>query len=145
MITPELEFVMQLRVTISAPEGVGVIPHGSRQFIPITGGTFEGPRIKGTILPGGADYQLYNDILQRTEVEAIYNIRTDDGVNIHVRNMGLIGEDDGRFYFYTSPRFEAPLDSKYAWLNTAIFVCRIGTEQVENGISLNVWKVRDPR
>ena len=67
----ETEFVMQLKVTLDAPYVVGETPHGKRTVIPITGGTFEGPLLKGTILSGGADWQLAKG--SRTELEAIYN------------------------------------------------------------------------
>ena len=141
--TPALEFVMQLRVKIGQVDRVGETPHGSRQSIAITGGTFKGPRIEGEVLAGGADYQLSNG--QRTEVEAIYNIRTNDGVTIHVRNQGLITQSQDGFYFYTNPHFEAPMDSKYAWLNNNIFVCRINNNSgFTGGVALDVWRVCDP-
>ena len=47
---PTTEFVMQLKVTLDAPYTVGETPHGRRTVIPITGGTFEGPRLKDIIL-----------------------------------------------------------------------------------------------
>ena len=102
--------------------------------IPITGGTFEGPLLKGTIINGGADYQLANPEGNRTELEAIYSIKTDDGVYIHVRNRGIIysGPDENgqqSFYFKAAPQFEAPNDSKYAWLNNAIYVCAPAPER----------------
>ena len=140
--TPSMEFVMQLRVTLGGVDRVGETPHGSRQSISITGGTFKGPKIEGTILAGGADYQLSNG--GRTEVNAIYNIKTNDGVTIHVRNNGLITSGANGFYFYTSPHFEAPVDCKYNWLNNAIFICRVANEGFAGGIALNVWKVVDP-
>lgn len=142
---PQMKFVMQLSVTIDGAYTVGDIPQGHRQIIPITGGTFSGPNIRGTIIPGGADYQLSADEGSRTQLEAIYSIRTDDGVNIHVRNCGIIsnGKDENgkpTFYFRAAPRFEAPSDSRYAWLNNAIFVCApsLGTPGT---IILDVWKV----
>lgn len=52
--TPELEFVVQLHVTLGQVYSVGKTTHGTRTIIPITGGTFEGPNIKGEVLPGGA-------------------------------------------------------------------------------------------
>jgi len=144
---PELEFVVQLNVNISGAYAVGETPRGRRNIIPITGGTFEGPRMKGTVLSGGADYQMGSLDGKRTEIEAIYSIRTDDGVNIHVRNCGIIsqGNDaDGRpsFYFRTAPKFEAPADSPYAWLNNSIFVCAPGMGGTPGGITLNVWRVK---
>ncbi len=140
--TPCLKFVIELRVNIDSPVDVGVTAHGNRVVIPITGGTFEGPDIKGEVLSGGADYQLVNEASGRTELEAIYCIRTDDGINIHVRNSGLIVHGDSGSYFFTAPRFEAPADSKYSWLNDAIYVCR-PAGFYDGGIVLRVWKVCD--
>ena len=145
--TPQLEFALQLKVTLGDSYDVGETQHGQRIVIPITGGTFEGPAIKGTIINGGADYQLANKSLGRTELEAIYSIKTDDGVYIHVRNRGIIssGKDaqgNPSFYFKAAPQFEAPADSKYAWLNNALFVCAPDFTQQFKGIVLNVWKVK---
>ena len=144
--TPQLEFVLQLNVTLGQPYTVGSTPHGKRMVIPITGGTFEGSLVKGTIINGGADYQLANPEGNRTELEAIYSIKTDDGVYIHVRNRGIIysGPDENgqsSFYFKAAPQFEAPNDSKYAWLNNAIYVCAPAPGK-PGGITLNVWKVK---
>jgi len=135
---PELEFVMQLKVKLGQSYAVGQIAQGHRNIVPITGGTFEGPKIQGEVLSGGADYQMHNMEKGRSDIEAIYCLRTNDGVNIHIRNTGIIA---GK-YFYCTPKFEAPIDSKYAWLNNAIYVCR--PAGFENGaIVLKVWKVRD--
>ena len=144
--TPQLEFALQLKVTLGEAFGINNTQHGRRTVIPITGGTFEGPGIKGTIINGGADYQLTNAD-GRTELEAIYCIKTDDGVYIHVRNRGIIanGKDvDGKpsFYFRCAPQFEAPADSKYGWLNNSLFLCAPSFSQGFNGIVLNVWRVK---
>lgn len=142
---PELEFALQLKVTLGEAYGIDNTQHGRRTIIPITGGTFEGPKLKGTIINGGADYQLNTE--SRTELEAIYCIRTDDGINIHVRNKGIIyngkdAEGNPIFYFRAAPTFEAPADSKYAWLNNALFVCTPEWSQDFKGIILNVWMVK---
>ena len=144
--TPQLEFALQLKVTLGETYSCGETQHGRRTVIPITGGTFEGPNIKGTILNGGADYQLAN-AAGRTEVEAIYSIRTDDGVNIHVRNRGIIAsskdaQGNPSFYFRCAPQFEAPADSKYAWLNNSLFLCAPSFSSGFQGIVLNVWRVK---
>lgn len=145
--TPQLEYVMELKVNCEGAYQVGQTSHGNRFVIPIVGGTFEGPELRGTILPGGADYQLQDQAHGRTEVEAIYSIKTDDGVCIHIRNKGLIcmGKDDNgapQFYFRTTPQFEAPQDSKYAWLNNAIFVCQPSMGGGGGAICLKIWKVK---
>ncbi len=142
---PQLEFALQLKVTLGETYSIANTQHGRRTVIPITGGTFEGPLLKGTIVNGGADYQLANAD-GRTEIEAIYSIKTDDGIYIHVRNRGIIagGKDaDGRptFYFRAAPQFEAPADSKYGWLNNSLFVCAPEFSPQFQGIVLNVWRV----
>ena len=142
---PQLEFTLQLRVTLGEVFSIENTQHGRRTVIPITGGTFEGPLLKGTIINGGADYQLNTE--NRTELEAIYCIKTDDGVYIHVRNRGIIanGKDANgtpTFYFKAAPQFEAPADSRYGWLNNALFVCAPEWTKDFQGIVLNVWKVK---
>ena len=128
---PQLDYVMQLKVTC----GPAYTDQG-HTIIPITGGTFEGPLLRGIVLPGGADTQTVDPDNQRTDLDAAYAILTDDSVTIQVRNRGIIHHD----YFRASPVFTAPADSRYAWLNNAIFVC---LPQACNGyISLKVWKVR---
>ncbi|MBR1548360.1 MAG: DUF3237 domain-containing protein [Prevotella sp.] len=145
--TPRLDFVMQLRVLLGETYTVGETAHGRRVVIPITGGTFEGPMLRGTIVSGGADYQLVSADGSRTELEAVYSIKTDDGVYIHVRNHGIVsnGKDaDGRptSYFKAAPQFEAPADSRYAWLSNAIYVCQPEWQTGFKGIVLNVWMVK---
>ncbi len=138
---PETEFVMQLKVKLGEPYSTGDTPQGRMTVVPITGGTFEGPLLKGDILSGGADYQHTTG--GRTTLEAIYNIKTDDGVCIHVRNRGVISQapENSSTYFRTMPQFEVAADSKYAWLNNAVFVCAPDAFQTD-GIVLNVWKVK---
>lgn len=145
-IKPELEFTCELKVTIDQPMDLGATFHGKRIIIPISGGTFEGPRLKGTVLKGGADYQYVGMNGARTELNAIYTIKTDDNVLIQVQNAGLIYATKEKnasglpeVYFKAAPRFEAPIDSKYAWLNNAIFICN---PVIKDGyISIQVWKV----
>ena len=129
--TPQLEFALQLKVTLGEAYTCGETQHGQRTIIPITGGTFEGPAIKGTIINGGADYQLNNKAIGRTELEAIYCIKT-----------GKDEKGNPTFYFKAAPQFEAPADSKYAWLNNSLFLCAPDFAAGFKGIVLNVWRVK---
>ena len=137
---PGFEFVFEIRAEIGEAYQCGEAYFGTRNIIPITGGTFSGPAGRGTIIPGGADHQLVDKATGRTQLEAIYTIRTDDGVNIHVRNVGILNNGPDGFYFRTAPKFEAPRDSKYGWPNDAIFVCVPGFG--DGYISLKMWKVK---
>ena len=53
---------------------------------------------------------------------------------------GIFSAGEQGFYFLTAPKFEAPEDSRYAWLNNAIFVCS-PAQSDPNTIRLNIWKV----
>lgn len=66
----------------------GPAKHGERRFVPILGGTVQGPELNGTLLDGGVDWQV-----QRadgaTDISAHYVIRTGDGALIEVQSDGL--------------------------------------------------------
>jgi hypothetical protein len=120
---PRLEFAFEELVTLGTALAPGETPYGRRNMIPITGGTFEGPGIRGTIVPGGWDWQLVRGD-GCIDVHADYMLKTDDGVIINVINDGAIcmpktGEPPQPVR--TSPRFEAPL-GKYDWLGKTAFV-----------------------
>ena len=119
---PRLEFAFEEIVTLGQAIPVGETPLGQRNIVPITGGTFSGPGLEGTIIAGGWDWQLTRSD-GCTEVEADYMIRTNDGVVINVINVGaLCPPEAGRAGpAKTQPRFEAP-KGKYDWLNRAAFI-----------------------
>jgi hypothetical protein len=88
MAPPELEFAFEARITVGAPLGLGRTAAGERRIIPITGGTFAGPKLTGRILPGGADWQLIRaDGV--ADIDARYTLETDAGELIYVANRGL--------------------------------------------------------
>jgi Protein of unknown function (DUF3237) len=129
------KFAFEAHVNVAAPLVVGTSSHGLRRVVPITGGEVSGPRFKGRVVPGGADWQFVrpDGVLS---VEAKYTLESHDGVLVVVTNRGMRhgpaeviakltrGEavDPNEYYFRTSAEFEAPLDSAYAWLNRAVFV-----------------------
>ena len=123
---PTVEFVFQETVTLGKAVEVGKTIRGERRIIPITGGHFEGPSIKGEIVPGGWDWQLTR-FDGCTDVKADYFLKTDDGVVINVVNTGEIcpGEKGAPAAVRTHPVFEPPL-GKYEWLGRQAFVGTLG-------------------
>ncbi len=131
----ETELLFKANIQVAAPIEVGNAGAGIRRVIPITGGTFEGPGMKGEILTGGADYQLIRPD-GVTEVVAHYTIQTDDGVPIYITNKGyrhgpkevidkiIRGEavPEGSYYFKTVPVFEVESGSTYDFLNRTIVI-----------------------
>ena len=142
--TPTLEFVFEETVTLGEAFRPGATARGGRLVLPLTGGTFEGPNIRGSIVPGGWDYQLRRPD-GCTEVEADYFLRTDDGVIINVVNTGVIcmGEGGAMMPVRTHPVFEAPR-GKYEWLSKAAFVGTLEPAPPEAGpaVRIRFYRVR---
>jgi hypothetical protein len=122
---PQLEFVYEAAVGIAPLEDVGEVNSGRQRIIPITGGSFEGPNIRGKVIPGAADWNLVrNDGV--TVVSASYFLRTEDGVYIKILNQGVNpalppGAPPSLRPRFTIPTFEAP-KGRYDWLNKSVFV-----------------------
>jgi hypothetical protein len=117
------EFMWEAKVKIANMITVGESKRGVRRVIPITGGTFSGPQIKGEILSGGEDWQLVRTDGD-TELNARYLLKTDDGFVIQVINNALIHSDTKKNSFYCKSvlDLEAPKNSPYDYLNHAIFI-----------------------
>lgn len=148
---PGLEFVCVAHVTVEQPLDLGNVGKGGRRIIPITGGEFAGPKLRGTVVPGGADWQTLRDD-GVAELEARYTLRTDDGALIYVRNLALrhgppeviaalaAGRpvDPARYYFRGAVFFETGAE-RYAWLGRHIIVCT--GEREPNRVKIKFFQV----
>jgi hypothetical protein len=107
---------------------------GNRRIGLVAGGTFAGPKLRGKVLPGGADWIVVRaDGVTTLDVRLV--LETDDGAAIGMTYRGLRhgpsevmdkvnrGDpvDPSTYYFRTAVAFETAA-AKYAWLNSAIFV-----------------------
>jgi len=126
--------LMMLQVKVAGAQKIGPVPHGTRLTAPITDGHFEGPRLRGKVLPGGGDWTLLrgDGVL---ELDLRLTLETDDGALIHMTSFGVRhgppevlaaltrGErvDPSTYYFRTTPRFETA-NPKYAFLNRLLAV-----------------------
>jgi len=119
MLELRSKFLCELIADLDEPQVVGPGPHGVRLVYPVKGGTIRGPRIKGDVLPGGADWILLRpDDVGQLDVRA--SARTDDGDIIYAYYRGILkvapdmmdrimdGEevDPSEYYFRTTPIFE---------------------------------------
>jgi hypothetical protein len=84
---PQLEFMFEAEVLLAPRVDVGGTAFGQRGYIPIIGGTFSGPAIKGKVVPGGWDWQLQTSA-GCSSLHADYFLQTDDGVMFNVVNHG---------------------------------------------------------
>src|SRR5690349_22324737 len=83
----QLQPLLRAEITLAAPQELGDTPAGRRRIIPITGGRFEGERLRGRVLPGGADWQIVRPD-GVADLDARYTLETSDGALIYVRNHG---------------------------------------------------------
>ena len=148
---PGLVFAFELRATVAAPTELGQVASGRRRIVDITGGTFDGPGIKGKIRPGGADWQIVRGD-GFTELDTRYTIETDKGQLIYVQNAGmrhappdvmqklLAGQpvDPSLVYFRTVPKFETSAPD-LQWLTRAVFV-GVG-ERFPNEVVVRFWRL----
>ena len=126
---------------------IGDFGGGQRTIYPVTGGTVEGPHIRGVVLPFGADFLVWRtDNVGVLDVRAI--IRTDDGAEIyafypglnHQESLGPFGDlSVGERYFRTTPRFETSAE-KYRWLNRILAV-GVGWSDQPGTVSYSVYAV----
>jgi Protein of unknown function (DUF3237) len=148
---PKLEFIFAAHVTVGAPLDFGDVGNGGRRVVPITGGDFSGPSLRGIVLGGGADWQvLRHDGV--AELDARYALRTDDDAVIAVRNLGLrhgpaevmaalaAGQpvEPERYYFRGATCFETSAPG-YKWLSGHIVVCTGHREPA--AVKLRFYKV----
>ena len=118
---PRTELVWEAYADLDPMIDMGDSPLGHRRIIGIRGGTFVGPRIKGKVLPGGADRQLVRKD-GVTQLDALYEMQTDDGAVLTIRNQVKIDPAAKPApYIRSSVEVTAP-EGPHAWLNRAVFV-----------------------
>lgn len=132
---PRLRFAFEARVDVAASEHVGHGEGDVLDFTPITGGTVEGPRLRGAVVPGGGDWAVRRGPTLYA-LDARYLIRAADGALIDVVNRGFYrtatpaamaraeaGEelDPSEVYFRTSPVFRTDAPA-HRWLAETVFV-----------------------
>lgn len=111
-------------VDLGPAQTVGDSKRGMRNVIPLTGGTMTG-RLRGTVVPGGSDFQITNG--GTTRLDARYALSTTDGEYVLVRNCGPWGA--------LIPTFETRADGPYAFLNTGKF---LSSDPAVTGNSVNI-------
>jgi hypothetical protein len=150
-MSPQFEFLMRIAADVGELMTMGGGPLGERRVVGITGGTFEGPQLKGAIVPGGADWQIVraDGVL---DIDARYALRTDGGALIRVVSQGFRhgppevlaalgrGEDvpPEKYFFRTVMRFETGA-ADLLWLNRTIAVA--GAQRKARQVLLEAYKL----
>lgn len=139
----KLEHVMDLKARLYSPViDTGKGPFGTRYIYREADGTFEGPKLKGRVLPGGGDTPLADDDgTMRLDIRA--TLETDDGAFIYFHSQGVWRADPaqqppeegkaaefGDMYIMSTPRFETG-DERYKWLNDFVYVAEGKVDMLE--------------
>jgi hypothetical protein len=142
---------MTVSIRLGESHVLGETPSGRRRIDTVAGGRFEGERLRGEILPGGADALLTRgDGSVRPDVRLL--LRTDDGALIFMTYSGVrhgppevmrrlaeeeeVGADE--YYLRTTPRFETA-SARYAWLNRIIAV-GVG-RRIRGGAEYDIFEI----
>lgn len=124
----------RVEAELAEPLEVGAVLVGTRRVIGITAGKVTGERLQGTILNGGADWQLVAPD-GTAVIDTRYMMRTHDGALVVIATQGFrhgppevlariaAGEpvDPAEYYFRVTARLESGAPA-YAWLNHTVFV-----------------------
>lgn len=132
---PRLTRVFRLEARLGEPIDLGDTPHGRRRIVPASGGTFAGPELNGTLLPGAsADWQVV--LPDGTALGDIrHTLQSEDGALLYVQSRGIRhgsaevierlgrGEDvdASEYTFRTWTQIETA-SVHLDWLNKGVFI-----------------------
>ncbi len=152
-IEPRFEYALTITITLDRAYWVRPSLYGSERWgAYLKDGWFEGPQIKGIVLPNsGADWPMWRQD-GVIDFDARYMLQTDDGAVIYLQNRGYRWGskevmdamsrreevDPNAYYMRVSPKFEAPA-GKYEWLSRYVFVGV--AEKTPEGNQIHYWKV----
>ncbi len=100
------EYLFTLTATLRPdPSVLADAPQGTRVVVTVTGGSFEGPKLRGTVDNSGGDWvTMRADRSIKLDVRAL--LHTDDGADILVTYMGIGTRDGDGLAIRTAPLFE---------------------------------------
>ncbi len=129
----KLEHLFTIRADLGTSYPIGAAHGGVRAIAEVTGGAFEGERLRGEVLTPGADWAKVED--GYIELDVRLNLKTDDGAGIYMTYTGILEQNTaavgalseagetqyGDNHFLTQPRFECG-DPRYSWLNQVVAI-----------------------
>ncbi len=113
--TVAVEHIFTVTANTAQQAVIAGAPSGTRVMVNVSGGTFEGPNLKGTVLAGGGDW-----VTARADGSVKLDVRitlqTDDGAHILMTYSGIGVRGEDGLSLRTAPLFETGAE-KYLWLN----------------------------
>jgi hypothetical protein len=135
---PAFEYLGRLRAETGARTVVESGPQGTRTIVQITGGRFEGPRLKATVQTPAGDW-ITNRADGSYRLDVRLTLKTDDGALILVTYNGIGQTTNAGASLRAAPLFETG-DSRYAWL-TRLQAVAVG-ERVGTAVSYDIYALK---
>jgi len=127
----ESEFLLELALDVADQ-----IDTGHTRIAPVTGGTFSGPQLRGTVLDGGADW--ITQVSGRSSLDVRITLQTDDDAMIYMTYKGIINRTESGLYWRVTPLFSTASE-KYDWLNH--IVCVGKNKQIPDKVGYDIFRI----
>ena len=127
----ESEFLMELLLDVD-PQ----LDAGHTSIAPVTGGSFSGARLQGTVHNGGADW--ITQVSGHSSLDVRITLETEDGAIIYMTYKGVVARGDSGLYWRVTPVFNTASD-EYDWLNHKVFVGK--SKQVEGKVAYDIFEI----
>ncbi|MDD9957649.1 MAG: DUF3237 domain-containing protein [Gammaproteobacteria bacterium] len=127
----ESQFAFELLLDVDSQ-----LDAGHTRIAPVTGGTFSGPRLSGTVHDGGADW--ITQVSGHSSLDVRITLETDDGAIIYMTYKGMVVPGDGGLYWRVTPSFTTSSE-EYDWLNHRVFVGK--SKQVDGQVAYDIFEI----
>ncbi len=129
------EFLFRIVLGVGAPQAAGATRNGELRIVPVAGGTAEGPRFRGEVMPGTAADWLRVDPDGSAQMDVRLTLKAESGSIVYMHYTGIRtgspevlarlnggqAVDPSEYYFRTAIRFETGAED-LAWMNRIIAV-----------------------
>ncbi len=127
----ESEFLMELLLDVD-PQ----LDAGHTSIAPVTGGSFSGARLQGTVHSGGADW--ITQVSGHSSLDVRITLETEDGAIIYMTYKGVVARGDSGLYWRVTPVFNTASE-EYDWLNHKVFVGK--SKQIEGKVAYDIFEI----
>ena len=127
----ESEFLMELLLDVD-PQ----LDAGHTSIAPVTGGSFSGARLQGTVHNGGADW--ITQVSGHSSLDVRITLETEDGAIIYMTYKGIVARGDSGLYWRVTPVFNTSSE-EYDWLNHKVFVGK--SKQIEGKVAYDIFEI----
>ena len=127
----ESEFMMELLLDVAEQ-----VDAGHTRIAPVSGGTFSGPGLNGTVLSGGADW--ITQVSGHSALDVRITLETDDGAHIYMTYRGIVHNGENGLYWRVTPLFSTTSE-EYDWVNHVICVGK--SKQVEGKVAYDIFRI----